>query len=328
MEIWEEHETLHHYTNQAGLEGILRSQSLHATHYKYLNDASEMIHMAPRLVEAVKPAVKQVVRQIAEKRDEIRAKIEEDGGIDSAAGKQATALIDALCEVTFGDFSDRSFFEPYISSLCGHTDEYERNHGLLSLWRSYGREDAYAIVFNTKELVDILRQESAKYHYAGAQIGSVVYDGDEKGFGHEFGNLVEELKAAHTSMLTDKKPVLGDIYSLFISSVSRFKHRGFREEKEVRIVLSPFSDSQVREAAKDSPELYEKEKHKQVRSISFKQGLVPYIDVFGSMELTLPITKIIVGPSVDKDDRRATLERYLALRGLQVEVTVSDTPYV
>jgi len=67
---------------------------------------------------------------------------------------------------------------------------------LLSLWRSYGREDAYAIVFNTKELVDILRQESAKYPYAGAQIGSVVYDGDEKGFGHEFGNLVEELKAA------------------------------------------------------------------------------------------------------------------------------------
>jgi len=129
-------------------------------------------------------------------------------------------------------------------------------------------------------------------------------------------------------MMTDKKTVLGDIYSIVISSVSRFKYLGFREEKEVRIVRCPFSDSQVREAAKDSPELYEKEKHKQVRSISFKQGLVPYIDVFGSMELTLPITKIIVGPSVDKDDRRATLERYLALRGLQVEVTVSDTPYV
>ena len=54
-DIWEEHAQIVHYTDQAGLEGILTSQALHATHYDYLNDTSELKRMEEPLAKAVAP---------------------------------------------------------------------------------------------------------------------------------------------------------------------------------------------------------------------------------------------------------------------------------
>src|SRR5436189_200043 len=36
--------TLYHYTNQAGLLGIIRSRQIWATHTQYLNDTREFLH--------------------------------------------------------------------------------------------------------------------------------------------------------------------------------------------------------------------------------------------------------------------------------------------
>ena len=37
-------ETLHHYTNAAGLQGILKSKSLWASDWNFLNDRSELVY--------------------------------------------------------------------------------------------------------------------------------------------------------------------------------------------------------------------------------------------------------------------------------------------
>jgi hypothetical protein len=53
----EDHPQLIHYTGAAGLSGILESQTLHATHYSYLNDATEVRHFLsdrlPGMIERI-----------------------------------------------------------------------------------------------------------------------------------------------------------------------------------------------------------------------------------------------------------------------------------
>ena len=57
---------LFHYTTLGGLEGILKSQSLWATHYQDLNDSQEMIyakqvlkkHVVPYLINQIEQMVK------------------------------------------------------------------------------------------------------------------------------------------------------------------------------------------------------------------------------------------------------------------------------
>jgi hypothetical protein len=41
-------ETLYHYTDAAGLKGIIESGAIRATHVAYMNDASEYLHAVHR----------------------------------------------------------------------------------------------------------------------------------------------------------------------------------------------------------------------------------------------------------------------------------------
>src|SRR5437016_3144985 len=47
-------EVLYHYTNLRGLEGILRSRTLWATHIQHMNDRSEYLHFADMAVGKLK----------------------------------------------------------------------------------------------------------------------------------------------------------------------------------------------------------------------------------------------------------------------------------
>lgn len=49
--ISQTHPELFHYTGISGLEGIVKSQTLHATHAAFLNDAAEIRAFAVRLPE-------------------------------------------------------------------------------------------------------------------------------------------------------------------------------------------------------------------------------------------------------------------------------------
>lgn len=64
VSIMDAHRELHHYTTFNGLKGIVDTNSLFATHYRDLNDTSEVFHLKGRLVAELVPRF----QAIAEKR--------------------------------------------------------------------------------------------------------------------------------------------------------------------------------------------------------------------------------------------------------------------
>ena len=333
MEIWEEHDTLYHYTTQAGLQGILESQTIHATHYKYLNDTTELFHMKDKLPEFILPSVTEFIRGLMNSNAKLQKQIDSDGGIDKIAKHDAQTMVESLFVATFSVNKKFRFFDPFIASFCGHNERYEKTNGLLSQWRAYGTDSGYAILFDAKQLSDLLKdQESANFCYASGDIGTVVYEDDDEKFTNEFGKLIDAIKQSIPKLHGNDIPDLKDLYTSFLASVPRYKHCGFKEEQETRIVFSPMSEDSVEYLKLDQPNDYERLKAKEVKLVHFKDGLVPYIKLLeqtaNKPKAQLPIKHIIVGPHRDKQVRADRVAKYLELRGIEATVSCSATPLV
>lgn len=59
--IAETHPELFHYTGIGGLEGIVKSQTLWATHAAFSNDATEIRAFEARLPQILRPAVERLL---------------------------------------------------------------------------------------------------------------------------------------------------------------------------------------------------------------------------------------------------------------------------
>lgn len=57
---------------------------------------------------------------------------------------------------------------------------------------------------------------------------------------------------------------------------------------------------------------------------------MPYVELFNSPDIVLPIEKIIVGPHKNKEKRADRLRLILknVLKKENIDVTVSDIPYI
>lgn len=66
----------------------------------------------------------------------------------------------------------------YVTSFCTACDEWVPQNGLLSQWRGYGQDGGYAIVFDTKGLDSLLRNDAGHYHDSEETLvfGDVQYD--------------------------------------------------------------------------------------------------------------------------------------------------------
>lgn len=158
-QIWEEHEVLYHYTSENALRSILKSQTLWATHYKFLNDPTEIAQMKNILVKTVTPEIKEIIKALQKTSLAAKRKTRKLGGLNAAAASQSEQIIDLLYQVTFeGGTRGVPFAEPYIVSFCSHDDDrtYTQENGLLSQWRAYGRNSGCAIVFDCKRLTKLL----------------------------------------------------------------------------------------------------------------------------------------------------------------------------
>ena len=110
--------------------------------------------------------------------------------------------------------------------------------------------------------------------------------------------------------------------------MSRYKHWGFKEENEFRIVAIHLPIKEVHnESMKNENLKIVPEKDRLFRN---KNGiLIPYIEFFRSFGKTLPIEKIIVGLHKDKDLRADALRIMLRDTDIDIKVvTVSDIPYI
>ena len=101
------------------------------------------------------------------------------------------------------------------------------------------------------------------------------------------------------------------------------KHRGFEEEKEVRIVVSEPSLEVGPDPSNESRKSY-----RRAHSYLLDGVVVPCIHLFEDQKLNaLPIRRVIVGPHPEKQERKKAVEILLRNHGIDAKVSVSDTPF-
>ncbi|HEY2899044.1 MAG TPA: DUF2971 domain-containing protein [Polyangia bacterium] len=204
---------LFHYTSSAGLDGILKSKEIWATHFRYLNDAGELTYgeeLALELANDLLQGPKELgVRTFLEMFVEHFAtmRLSEIGAI-------------------------------YVASFSENADQ-------LSQWRAYGSDNSgYAIGFSrlpepTNDSPDAI---------IGLSLYKCTYDTDRfrtrtralfaelaKGFDKYLAIHASREKAARALLAT----ALGICWRRLVVEVFRLKSPGFYEEQEWRLVVVP-----------------------------------------------------------------------------------------
>ena len=330
--VSEEHPELFHYTGIAALKGILESNSLWATDQRHLNDSSELTLLWPKLEEVcVAHLSKTFARYVANnpgRRDEVAAM----GGPGRVAGADGATFVDIMRSLLFGTNEEPGTSIPFIASFSTHENEYHREHGMLSQWRSYGK-DGVSIVFDTKELENLLRLDNEQVVFSWCGVQDAVYLERDLDFRGTFSTLFDtvELFAEHVTEGLDVhdngvQDNMKRLYEALFPAVTRLKHFGFEEEKECRIVVGMPHHEQH-----DALEISENARQtKRLHHRSGRNGSIPYIRLFENLGKELPISRILVAPSRNQEanaeavcdlvSRRNTDERILVQR--------SDIPYV
>lgn len=325
-EVHEVHKHLYHYTNFDGLRGILESQTLWATHYTGLNDSSEILLLRPRLEKILFENIREIIRDDMKRNYTRRRYWEKIGGITKVSRTEAKNLTDVFYETTFiGAQNTVPIATPYILSFCAHTghNDYTKNNGLLSQWRAYGENGGYALVFDTKRLSECLNVEGKYYNYVGGNFGDVVYDDESDKFLTEFADLITSLGIWVRSFASkDKEPSSEDVLAPLLSAASRFKHRGFKEESEVRVSVYPTSEAFARTVKEEvplklKPIQYRKKGDDQVQYITLNE--VP-------KKKPLPIIRIIIGPQRDQKQRAKEVKKIIGKKN--IDIVCSKTPYL
>lgn len=327
--IAETYPELFHYTDIVGLKGIIESQTLWATHAAFLNDLTEIRLFEQRLPESLQPAVADGIANLA-RVPANKSLIAERGGMQKVKEEVTPQIVAGMFNALLGTPDTPPYIEPFITSFCAAASEQIAQHGLLSQWRGYSKEGGYAIVFDTVRLDPLLKEEAEKWPGNTLFGGDVIYSNDEDKLRLELGQLIEEIKTAITQWLqVPQNPTpLEKIYPALIQCACRFKHWGFREENEVRIISAPPGKELFDLQKAHAPAITAKPRWDFVRAGT----PVPCIHLFeGITSLPgkpLPITRIIVGPHRNKDKRRLAVEYLLDQYHLNIEVSVSEIPYV
>jgi hypothetical protein len=322
---------LYHYTGTHGLKGIINSQTLWATHYRYLNDTEEVTLFRDRLPNFLRPVFKNIFAELNPQEQQLL--LDEYHNIEMAEKEESKKLATTMYNHTFvGVEKKPPIAEPYITAFCrvDKNDERVANHGLLSQWRGYGAQGGYSIIFDAEQLHHLVEEEAKKWAYSTGFSGDVVYSSatDEEIY-DEFGEHIDAIQKNWGQALRTRDPkALENTYSRFIACACRFKHWGFAEENEFRIVLPPTSSEIVEVANKRGKTLLAKP----VRFFLRNGTMVPYLNLFegitGSSCKRLPIKRIIVGPHPEKEKRKLAVEKLLSQYNIEADVSVSEIPFL
>jgi len=320
----EVYKKLYHYTTWEGLKGILQTQSLWATHYKFLNDYSELTLIKKELVPLLYPIVLEGYKQLIKHKPSEKGKIQKQGGLEHCAQHDVEAFVEAEYR-TLGD-------EIYILSFCGEPEKCNiADNGLLSQWRGYGAGGGATLVFDTEKLEGILNKEYMNYEYSPILLADVIYSDDEQKLKDELTddlNILADIVRQffnHEKIGKEKEIDASKGYMPFVRCISRYKHFGFSEENEVRVVVLPtLIDDKFIKLAKEYGENLKPQKERKSRSKNCES--IPYIELFDSVDIKLPIEKIIIGPHKDKEARAVELRGKLSKTN--IEIVCSEIPFV
>jgi hypothetical protein len=330
MDIAKAHPELFHYTTAGGMEGILRNQTLWAAHAMFLNDTSEMTAFAQRLPGVLRPAIDVGIEPhlgIPANQKLLEQCGGKDGFVDSLVKETAGSLYTAL----LGSSVSAPYIEPYVLSFCTSDDPRITQHGLLSQWRGYGPDGGYALVFDTARLSVLIAEEAQRWTWATLMGGNVVYSlSSEDEIKEELGEQIDDIRNSITEFLrTAGNPdTLEPMYFALTQCACRYKHWGFAEEKEVRIVAIPANQEIIEETRRLKLPVSEKTRHTFLRNGTTVPCLHLLEDIASRNHNSLPITRILVGPHADKEKRQRAVQLLLKELELDIPVCVSEIPYV
>lgn len=203
----------------------------------------------------------------------------------------------------------RNRLEVYAFSMCGVPD-------LLSQWRAYGAHgDGFAIGFSRESLCRSLRTSIIQY-LVPVRYGRTEADThlDEE-LNQLSGALAEAILAAPRDILSrERLTALAErLTSVIPFEIIRwqatFKNEAFAEEREWRLV-------QIISPETRAPE---------VKFRSARARLIPYIEM--SFNRPLPVTRIICGPTAEKDVTARSIRFFLEAHGYNVPVESSTVPF-
>lgn len=332
-EIYEDHPYLHHYTDFGGLNSILETETLWATHYKALNDFSEVKHMRSVLEGWTFKIVNKIMREKAKQSFACKKDLDKNGGLAATSKSVSKGLVNNFYQVTFGGNGDQDpLAEPYVVSFCAHThdDDYVKKNGLLSQWRAYGNGGGFALVFDTKRLWKCIAEpEQETYLYSAFYLADVVYDDEEAKFKTEFDDLSQALKQfIHALAEGGGGDQAGALFQPFFNAVTRFKHQGFREEHEVRLTASPIPKSVYKKAEGAGAEGAPSPKAIKPIHRREKRGSQAAYIILNDLpeEKRLPIVRIIVGPQRDQRQRAREVRKLIGKD--KIGIVCSETPFI
>jgi hypothetical protein len=315
-----------HYTNEAGLGGIVQTQTLWATHYTNLNDGSEVRLLKEPLTIALTKRFAKVLIERRRKSLSLQMRVERSGGVQRAAREHAQATVEALYEVSFQG-SGLTFAEPYVASFSGHdVGSYESSHGQLSQWRAYAGTDGYCIVLDTYKLGGLLANEFDRYYFLMLSLTDTVYADAASSVDDAFPVLLDRAEYFFRRLIDggDLSRPVGDGFAPFLAAATQFKHQGFREENEVRIVAVRGTSTAIDRAKRDYPD-FRPPPSKPVHTADGHDHQRRRIVLFDWPHGELPITRVIVGPS---RNQAKNFERAMSLSAGRWPVERSEIPLV
>ena len=202
---------------------------------------------------------------------------------------------------------------------------------MLGQWRGYGNQGGYCIEFDCRRLSEMLVKEASSFLNIGTQLSDVVYSDDEQRYEQEFDSELEAIEAfLRDSFIMrvqnpDIEPDTGLFLTSFIRCLACFKHRAFKEEKEVRLVWTSVKQKE-KETEEQEPGSKSVMNIKQKRTLfRGKDQSIPYISIFDDTRERLPVSRIIVGPQRDQDEKANVISE--EFKGLGIPIDRSDIPF-
>lgn len=293
-------ELLYHYTTEEGLYGILKSDSIWATHCRFTNDTSER-----------QGALDFILKEL----DQLR--IEGKITIFNQVAETFKKLLSSTFQ-SFDTFLVSFTRERNIQEASDISMEGDR----LSQWRGYSSSGSgYSLGFLEDRLKKIKFGTGNKSdEIPPINLSQCMYLNEDKI--QKAHTILQDIFLEFQSRVSQEKTVRSDaaeygqmpVILNYIDFCAKFKHLSFKEENESRMSVYIF----------DEIEYLDKIKYR-----DGKYGRIPYVEIrLGLKEQDCPLKRIVVGPSPNKDQAVVRLRIELKQMGIHgVEVVPSQIPY-
>jgi len=234
---------LSHYTDERGLFGIVRSQSLRATDFLALNDEKEFVYAAQALWEV---ALEQTLAKIPADLNNLTKNLEH---LRSVIPDSIGTLKKQIEE---GD----GYGSLYVTCFARGRNDDQDERGILTLWHRYGGYEGYCLQFNIEDIRSIITHESTYHSYARIELAEVIYGVDREG--SHFKELVEQMslrllkrffletKDLRFTHDLEKIGPESSFLQKLVSFCGKHKDPAFEDEREIRIFACPVNATEGR----------------------------------------------------------------------------------